>query len=149
MQVEESTTIDAPPERIFAIYADVKHWHTWDPDTRAAHIDGPFQKGARGRLTPAKGNTVPMELTSVVKNRSFTAECRIPLFRMVFEHELRPVAEGTEVIHRARFSGPLTFILGRAIARQLQYGLPVTLASLKRKAELDHQAATELASPAA
>lgn len=141
MQVEASTIIKAPPERIFSIYEDVENWPAWDPDTKKSQIDGPFKTGAKGRLTPAKGNTVPMELTSVIRNKSFTAESRIPMFRMKFEHELLPTSKGTEVVHRVTFSGLLSFILGRVLAAQLRQGLPVTLASLKQTAEKSRAAA--------
>lgn len=90
MQVESSILVQASAERIFRIYQDVAAWHTWDPDTRRASIDGPFAVGSRGILTPTKGKTVPMLLTRVEPDACFTVESRIPLFRMVFEHELVP-----------------------------------------------------------
>lgn len=135
MQVEHSIVVNAPPQRLFAIYADVANWHRWDPDTKAAHLNGPFQVGASGSLTPAKGNTVPMVITSIEPDRSFTAESRIPLFCMRFDHELRPEHGATRVVHRVTFSGALTFLLGRIIGAQVNKGLPVTLANLKALAE--------------
>lgn len=135
MQVEHSLLIQAPPERLFRIYQDVSAWHTWDPDTRRASLDGPFVVGARGSLTPAKGNTVPMVITQVEQDACFTVEARIPLFRMVFEHELVPQAGATRVIHRVTFSGALRFIIGRMLVKQLNQGLPITLAGLQRLAE--------------
>ena len=135
MQVEHGTTIEAAPEQIFPFYEDVAHWHTWDPDTRSATLDGPFQVGTRGRLTPTQGNTVPMLITHVEPNRSFTVECKIPLFRMVFEHELKPSVASTQVVHRVRFSGLLTPILGRLLCKRIDQGLPHTLARLKQQAE--------------
>lgn len=76
-----------------------------------------------------------MRVTEVTRDRSFTVESKIPLFRMVFEHELNPTAGGTEVVHRVTLSGPLLLILGRMLARQIDAGLPVTLRNLKQLAE--------------
>ena len=135
MQVEHKILVNASADRVFAIYADVANWHLWDPDTRAAHIAGPFREGAVGTLTPTRGRSVPMVLTSVVPDRSFTSESRIPLFRMVFEHELVPEGAATRVTHRVSFSGGLAFILGRIIGGQVNRGLPVTLARLKARVE--------------
>lgn len=137
MQVEHRIQVAASPQRIFRLYEDVPGWPRWDPDTKSATLDGPFAVGTRGKLTPAKGNAVPMLVTSVEPNRSFTVECRIPLFRMVFEHELVPMGRTTEVVHRASFSGALAPFLGRMLARRVDAGLPVTLANLKRSAEQD------------
>ena len=135
MQVEHTVVVQAPAERIFQIFEDVAAWHTWDPDTKRASIEGPFVVGARGSLTPTKGKTVPMLLTKVEPASCFTVESRIPLFRMVFEHELVPQGAAVKVIHRVTFSGPLTALLGRMLAKQLNRGLPVTLTNLKHRAE--------------
>lgn len=135
MQVEHSVVVQAPAGRIFRIYEDVAAWHTWDPDTKRASIEGPFAVGTRGSLTPTKGNTVPMLLTKVEPGSCFTVESKIPLFRMVFEHELIPQGAAVKVIHRVTFSGLLAALLGRMLAKQLNQGLPVTLANLKRQAE--------------
>jgi Polyketide cyclase / dehydrase and lipid transport len=135
MPVEHRIVVAASPAEIFRIYQDVEHWSTWDPDTRAANLDGPFAVGSRGRLTPTRGSTVPMMVTAMVPDRCFTVECRIPLFRMQFDHELIPKEAGTEVVHRATFSGVLSFILAPMLTRQINAGLPVTLARLKNLAE--------------
>lgn len=136
MQVEHSIVVDTAPQRVFALWADVAGWPRWDPDTKAAQLNGPFQVGSRGTLTPTKGNTVPMVLTEVTPGRSFTAESRIPLFCMQFVHELHPVdAARTRVLHRVQFSGALTFLLGRLLGPRVDAGLPVTLARLKAMAE--------------
>jgi hypothetical protein len=135
MQVEHRIAIAASPEAVFRIYEDVQNWHTWDPDTKQASLEGPFCVGSRGRITPPKGMSVPMLLTQVVPGSCFTVESKIPLFRMLFEHELVPVPGATEVVHRVTFSGVLSFVLGPMLSRQLNSGLPVTLRKLKALAE--------------
>ncbi|MBC3872582.1 SRPBCC family protein [Undibacterium flavidum] len=135
MQVEHRITIATPPATIFQIYEDVENWHTWDPDTKQAFIDGPFRVGSRGRITPPKGMSVPMLFTQVEPGRCFTVESKIPLFRMLFEHELIAIAGATEVIHRVTFSGLLSIVLGPMLSKQLNAGLPITLRNLKALAE--------------
>lgn len=135
MQVEHRIKIATTPASIFRIYQDVENWHTWDPDTKRATLAGPFEVGSRGRLVPTKGSAVPMVVTKVVPDGSFTVESKIPLFRMVFEHELLPAQGMTEVIHRVTLSGPLTLIIGKMLVKQLNAGLPVTLQRLKALSE--------------
>ncbi|MFC7458920.1 polyketide cyclase [Hydrogenophaga defluvii] len=119
MQVEHSILVLATAERIFRIYENVAVWHTWDPDTRRASLEGPFAVGSRGSLTPTKGNTVPMLITKVKPNSCFTVESKIPLFRMVFEHELVAQGNAVKVTHRVTFSGLLSMMLGRMLVKQL------------------------------
>jgi hypothetical protein len=135
MQVEHRITVAASPAAIFRIYEDVPNWHTWDPDTKQATLEGPFRAGSRGRLTPTKGNPVPMLLTQVVSDTCFTVESKIPLFRMRFEHELTPMQEATEVVHRVTLCGLVSLVLGPMLSKQLNAGLPVTLKGLKALAE--------------
>ena len=135
MQVEHSIVVSAPAERVFRIYENVAGWHEWDPDTKRAQLEGPFAVGSRGTLTPTKGNTVPMLITHVERNRSFTAESKIPLLRIVFQHELTPEGEQLKVVHRVNLSGPLSALIGRMLVKRLNEGLPVTLGNLKRLVE--------------
>lgn len=135
--IEHRIVVTTPPGPVFSVYADVTGWPRWDPDTRAASLDGPLAVGSRGTLTPTKGNTVPMVVTFADPARGFTVESRIPLLlRMVFEHELIPRGPSqTEVVHRVTLTGPLSWLIGPAFKRQLDAGLPVTLARLKRLVE--------------
>lgn len=133
--VEKSIVTSATPETVFRIYQDVEHWNRWDPDTKASSLAGGLALGSRGSLTPAKGNTVPLEVTSVAKNESFTVTSRTALFRMDFDHELEPEADGTRITHRIRFSGLLKPLLRIIVGRQAEKGLPVTLQKLKDRAE--------------
>ncbi len=135
IQIEHRIIVDAAPETIFSIYEDVANWHTWDPDTKQAALNGPFRIGTRGQLVPTKGRAVPMRITELTHGRSFTIESKIPLFRMVFEHLMLPAAYGTEVVHRVTLSGLLTVVLGSMLSKQLNHGLPVTLRNLKQLAE--------------
>ncbi len=79
--------------------------------------------------------TVPMLLTQVEPDQYFTVESRIPLFRMLFEHELVRKPEATEVVHRVTFSGLLSIVLGQILSKQLNKGRPVTFGRLKALAE--------------
>jgi hypothetical protein len=135
MPVEHRIKVRASANSIFRIYTDAQNWHTWDPDTKQATLEGPFEVGSKGKLTPTKGNTVPMILTQVEPGRCFTVESKIPLFRMLFEHELIPESGATEVIHRIALSGLLSVVLGPMLVRQMNSGHPVTLSKLKALAE--------------
>lgn len=135
MVIEEHIEIGVPPQLLFGLYEDVANWKCWDPDTASSSLNGPFRVGSTGRLAPTQGREVPMELVSVVPNRSFTAVARIPLCAMHFEHTLEPTPQGTRVTHRVSFSGPLAFLLQALVGPQISRGLPRTLRSLKHYAE--------------
>ena len=133
--LQASILINASPQAIQAVYADVAHWHLWDPDTRSAQLDGPFAVGTTGSLRPPKGLPVRMVVTEVAPEGGFTVQSPVLGSVMTFEHVLTPVAHGVEVTHRVTFSGWLAGLLMRMVGKPLVTGLPVTLAKLKRHVE--------------
>lgn len=135
MIIEEQIVIDAPPEKVFTVYADVTNWNVWDPDTKSSSINGVFETGATGRITPTKGQAINLLFTSVIANKSFTCQGGVPFFKMVFEHELARKGASTVALHRVTMSGALTFLIGRMVGGQLKVGLPKTMLSLKRLVE--------------
>ncbi|RQO35877.1 polyketide cyclase [Herminiimonas sp. KBW02] len=139
MQIEERIHIPVPPSVIDDIWSEVDSWHLWDPDTKQAHLDGPFAVGTKGRIVPSKGMGVAMVVTERTPGRSFTVDGYIPLFRMHFEHTVIPVDDDSEVLHRVWFTGALAFLFGPGVIKQLKTGLPRTLLSLKAYAEKRHQ----------
>jgi Polyketide cyclase / dehydrase and lipid transport len=135
MTIEERIQIKAPASVIYAMYADVARWNTWDPDTKSASLNGPFAVGTTGTLAPTQGRPVQIKLVEVTQDRSFTVVGAIPGFSMRFDHELKERDGITEALHRVNFSGPLRFIFGPLVGAQVRKGLPKTMASLKAKAE--------------
>ncbi|MFN8835801.1 MAG: SRPBCC family protein [Betaproteobacteria bacterium] len=135
MQFEEQVLISAPVEKIFALYANVNGWSSWDTDVKTSSIEGAFVSGANGTLEPSKGPKAKITFTEVVPNRSFTVKSKLPLCVMCFEHELSESQGNVKVVHRVVFDGLLSPLFGRLIGHQIHKGLPNTLQGLKRAAE--------------
>jgi Polyketide cyclase / dehydrase and lipid transport len=137
MQFEEKVDITASAEKIFAFYADVSSWASWDPDVKEASIEGSFTSGSTGSLLPPNAPKAKIYFIEVILNQSFTVESRLPLCVMRFEHELSeiPDTDQTRALHRVNFSGLLSPLFGRLIGSQIQKGLPHTLQGLKLAVE--------------
>lgn len=133
--LRDDIVINASPERIFALYADVEKWREWDSSVAASSISGPFCAGTAGTLQPRKGVKAKILLTAVEDGRSFTVQSTLPLCTMTFEHELTPVQNATRVVHRVTFDGPLSFFFRWVIGNQLRKELPRMLLGLKHAAE--------------
>jgi hypothetical protein len=130
--VQATLLIPASPQAVQAVYADVAHWHVWDPDTRWAKLDGPFAVGTTGQLCPAKGLPIRMRLTEVSPQGGFTVQSPVLGSHMTFEHILEPVPQGVQVTHRVTFSGWLAGGLMWMVGKPLVTGLPATLEKLKQ-----------------
>ena len=136
MKFEKCVAIEAPIAKVFATYADVENWKTWDPDVKSSTIEGPFISGSLGALQPTKGPKAKIVFKEVVTNSSFTVESKLPLCVMRFEHELSEMNGQTQALHRVIFEGVLSPLFGRLIGRQIKKGLPHTLEGLKRAVEM-------------
>jgi Polyketide cyclase / dehydrase and lipid transport len=130
-----SIPIACSPATLYAIWSDVAHWHTWDPDTKWARLDHAFTTGSTGKLAPQKGMAVKMLITEATPNKSFTAECRVLGNRMIFTHTLQVTSEGIIATHRAQFQGWLSGLFMKTVGSDVQKGLPLTMTRLKHLCE--------------
>lgn len=135
MQFEASTTINAPIATVFAFYADVAGWPTWDPDLKAASLAGSFTSGAVGQVAPHSGPKSALLFREVVANKRVAMECKLPLGLMLFEYELQAQGGATVATHRTTFSGLLAPLWSRLIGSGMKKTLPAALAGLKRESE--------------
>lgn len=135
MQFEASTTINAPAAKVFALYADVAGWPSWDPDVKFASVQGRFESGVMGEVKPHSGPKSALRFVQVIPNKSVRMECKLPLGMMHFDYELKTQGESTIATHRTTFSGLLAPIWSRLIGSSMKKTLPAALAGLKGKAE--------------
>lgn len=136
MAVNESININAPADKIFAVYADVENWSNWDKEVISSTLDGPFEVDTTGEIVPKGEPRSPIKLTEVTRNKSFTVECKLPLCKMHFIHELEQFDDYTTVINKAEFSGLLAPIFSRLIGPKLKDGIASSLANLKQHVEV-------------
>ena len=136
MLFKEEVLIKKNPEHIFKHYENVKAWKIWDHDIKEASIDGKFNNGTIGTLTPTKGPKAKFTLTEVKHNDSFSSITKLPLCRITFKHELEEYdTHHTKVIHTVSFTGLTRFIFRRLIGSQIQKSLPTTMQGLKTLCE--------------
>ena len=135
MQFEFSTLINASPATIYALYADVANWPQWDPDVKSASVNGAFVSGATGVIVPNGGPKSEIRFLDVVANKSFSAQCKLPLCVMRFEHDLTAQGPQTQATHRVVFEGLLAPLFGRLIGSGMRKTLPKAMLSLKAHAE--------------
>ncbi|WP_255195904.1 SRPBCC family protein [Halorarius litoreus] len=64
-RLEVSHPIDAPPERVWALFCDTEAWPEWGPSVSA--VESPtrtIEAGTRGRVKTVGGLWLPFEVTS-------------------------------------------------------------------------------------
>jgi hypothetical protein len=135
MKLEDSIKIIASPAQVFAVYKDVANWPTWDPETVAASINGDFVVGTTGKIKPGKEPETKITWVEVTRDKSFTVECKLPLCKMQFIHEMTAENDQTLVVNKIELTGLLSSIFGLLIGSKLKQGVHQSLLGLKAHIE--------------
>jgi uncharacterized protein YndB with AHSA1/START domain len=100
VRVEETTTIDAPPERVFRAAADPERQLEWDAGT-LRHVerlgDTPLGPGARYRGKFKGFGTVEYEFVEFDEPQAFAHRARVPVGQMTHRFTFEPTDGGTRV----------------------------------------------------
>ena len=129
---EATTEIEAAPECIWALFADVAGWPTWNAGVTRMELDGPFATGSAFIMWLPGGQTIRSVLTAVEKDRGFTDETLLDGTRVTVCHAIDPLsARRCKVSYRTTVTGPMALEVGPMVSADF----PEVLASLKRLAE--------------
>lgn len=132
-----STTIQATPERIWAILTDAPAYPDWEPNV--LRIEGEIALGEKLRVftTLSPDRAFPVEVTELLPGRRMVWSSGMPLglFEGERRFELEALPEGeTRVSTREEFRGLLLPVIGRSIP-DLDESFEQFVAALKARAE--------------
>ena len=122
--------IPAPPDRVWAVMADIERWPEWTPTvTQIQRLDrGPLAVGSRARIRQPKLPAATWQVSELQPGCSFSWVMRSPGVCVTGEHRVEPAGRGTRVTLSIRFSG----MLGGLVAR-LTRGLNQRYLALEAK----------------
>lgn len=132
-----TTTIDAPPERVWEILTDGTSYPEWDP--YCERIEGRIAPGEKIRAftTLSPGRAFPVTVAEFRPHRKmlWTGGMPLGLFRGERSFTLDPTSRGgTEFTLREVFSGPLLPLIGRSLPDMTE-PFAAFAAGLKKRAE--------------
>lgn len=135
--LQHTVTVDAPPERVWAVVADVERWPERIPTVHAVErLDaGPLRVGSRTRLQQPRLPTAVWTVTELTEGSSYTWESRSPGVTVTAAHVVEPHPDGSRLTLSVTVSGPMSRI-GWLMTRSLTKRYVETeAASLRRVAE--------------
>jgi hypothetical protein len=138
MIVRDGVVIDAPAERVWAVFTDVERWPEWTAsvtDLQLVAGDG-IAPGARARIKQPRFPSLVWEVTAVEPGRSWTWVSRSPGATTTATHELHRIDDATtrveQVIEQTGVLGALVGLLTRRLTRRY---LAMEAAGLKARSE--------------
>jgi uncharacterized protein YndB with AHSA1/START domain len=128
-------TCTAPPERIWSVLLDGRHWNAWNPGVQWMTLEGPPEPGTVVTVKPKGAPQTAFRIESAVPNRLLALELTIgPLATLRLRWELRTSERGTTIAGSAATSGPLAGLLLSRVARRIGDALDANLARLAERA---------------
>jgi uncharacterized protein YndB with AHSA1/START domain len=141
MRFDEHVIIAAPPERVWAVYADVTAWPGWTASISSVELlDGAtaLAVGVKARVRQPKLPVAVWEVTELVPGRSWTWVARGPGVRTTATHTVLPVADnpgGTRVESLLVQEGPVGAVIARVYAGLTRRYLTMEAEGLKARCE--------------
>ncbi|MFG1906035.1 SRPBCC family protein [Kribbella sp. NPDC048928] len=118
MRFDHSTTIQAPPERVWEVFSNVERWPDWTPtvDSVERLDDGRLHLGARTRIRQPKLAVAVWEVTKFEDGQYFEWVSTAPGMRTTGGHRVISTPDGTVATATIIQEGPLAWLLGRLYA---------------------------------
>lgn len=113
-----SRTIEAPPERVWALLVDADGYPSWNP--AVVSVDGRIAPGEKIKLTstlnPRRAFTLHVAESDEPRRMVWTSGMPLGLFRGTRTYTLEPAESGrTEFSMQERFTGPLAPLITKSI----------------------------------
>jgi hypothetical protein len=105
----------ASPDAFFARWTQHETWPEWSPDTHWVRVDGPVAVGTRGLLKPRGGPKAKFVISVCAPGKEYTDTTLLPGARLVFQHTVEPVEQGSELGVRVTMKGPLAFLWAKVM----------------------------------
>jgi len=107
--------IDAPPELVWGIMAEVARWPEWTKSVASVDLltPGPLAVGQRVRIKQPKLPAGVWTVISLEEGRSFSWETRSPGVVIVGDHIVEKAGAGSRVTLGLHFGGPLGGLVAR------------------------------------
>jgi uncharacterized protein YndB with AHSA1/START domain len=137
MHVDATIDIEAPPETVWAVLADVERWPGWTPTmTWVRWLDGgALAVGSAARIKQPRLPATTWRVTRVEPGRSFVWAASRAGVTTVAEHRLTPQPDGVAVHLGIRQSGPLAWLVGLFASRMVGRYPGMEAEALKQRCE--------------
>jgi uncharacterized protein YndB with AHSA1/START domain len=134
---EVTIDIDAPPDRVWAVIADVERWPGWTESVHDLSLtsEGELAIGATARIDLAGATPSTWTVTELEPGRMFTWESKASGVLSVASHVLEPRDGGSRVTLWVKNSGWLATILTPYLAYVGRRNLKWESEGLKRRCE--------------
>jgi uncharacterized protein YndB with AHSA1/START domain len=132
-----AVTIEAPPEKVFAVLCDVERWPEWTPTMSSVQrLDsGPFAIGSSANVRQPKLRPSVWRVTDLEDKRSFCWTTRSPGLQMTAGHVIEPHGAGSRVELTFKLTGLIAPLISRLYGGLIKRYMTTESQGLKKRSE--------------
>ena len=138
MHAQDTIDINASPDAVWGVYADVERWPTWTASMRSVELadGGGLAVGAAARIDQPRLPRVTWTVTELTPGRSWAWEARSPGAHTVARHVITPIGDGASRVETSvDQNGPIGALVGRLYAGLTRRYLRMEAEGLKARCE--------------
>jgi hypothetical protein len=129
--------INATPERVWRIMADIERWPEWTESISKIEPqdDAVFAVGSRIRVFQPKLRPALFTITAWEPNRGFTWTSKTMGLQVEGRHEIEATSSGSKVTLTLKFVGLLAGVIGFVGRRLTEHYMELEIEGLKARSE--------------
>lgn len=137
MRHEVSISVNATPERAWAVMKDVERWPEWTPSISKVELlqPGEVQVGSKVKITQPKFPTAVWTVTKVEPNRYLEWRSTAPILTSTGEHRIEPEGDGVRLTLAIEQTGLFVPILKLFYVKTILQYLDMESKGFKARAE--------------
>ncbi|MGW7680232.1 SRPBCC family protein [Kribbella sp. NPDC054772] len=137
MRFDHSSTIQAPPERVWEVFSDVERWPDWTPTVDSVErLDaGRIHLGSRTRIRQPKLPVAVWEVTKLEDGQYFEWVSKAPGIKTTGGHRVISTPDGTVATATIIQEGPLGWLFGKLYASLTKRYIATETQKLKEASE--------------
>ena len=137
MRHEISISVNATPERAWAVMKDVERWPEWTPSMSKVELlqPGEVQVGSKVKITQPKFPAAVWTVTKVEPNRYLEWRSTAPILASLGEHRIEPEGDGVKLTLAIEQTGLLVPILKLFYTKTILQYLDMESKGFKARAE--------------
>jgi hypothetical protein len=142
---EHSVDTTASPATVWRLYRDAGGWPSWNGGVERLELDGEFEAGTTGKLTPPGGDPLAFSILAATENAGYVSETTIAetVALRATNTIVRLPGGGSRITHRAELVGPAAEYFGQSFGPALKAAVPKGAEALAARAAAVERAAVE------
>jgi len=127
-----TVTVDALRHDIWALWADVNAWKSWDAGIESSRLHGNFKEGNTFTMKPQGGDPLEVSIVSVTQGEEFSDEAKLPFGTIRTFHRMEQVGERVKMTHEveAEIDGDAVGFFAKEVWPYMQTGLSESLINI-------------------